>query len=170
MAITFHDAIHRFYIVRGTGTNSLEFDLLKHLVAMKEETLYEIFLHINKAYDALYRYRCLDILAGYDVGPRDICLLKWYWDRLIMVVKSGGYYGTIFKGCHRFIQGYPLSITLFNIVVDTMIHHWITVVVAEEVGPGGFGIAVQRIVTFSNQDTASLSLCNRSIFRGHSTS
>ena len=36
---------------------------------MTEEVLYEIFLDLHKAYDALDRNRCLDILAAYGVGP-----------------------------------------------------------------------------------------------------
>ena len=46
---------------------------------------------MNKAYDALERDRCLDILAAYIVGPRDIHLLRRYWDQLMMVARDGGY-------------------------------------------------------------------------------
>ena len=82
------------------------------------------------------------------MGPRAICLLQWYWDRLITMAKSGGYYGPLFKGCRGVAQGDPLPTALFNVVVDTMIHHWITVVVVEEAGPGGFGRAVQMMTPF----------------------
>ena len=42
---------------------------------MREEVLYMIFLDLYKSYDALERYRFLDILEGYGVGPRDLCLI-----------------------------------------------------------------------------------------------
>ena len=43
-----------------------------------EEVLYVIFLDLHKAYDALGRSRCLEILEGYGVGPRARELLQNY--------------------------------------------------------------------------------------------
>ena len=65
---------------------------------MREEVLYLIFLDLNKAYDALDRYRCLEILEGYGVGPQYWRLLRTYWGKMTMVVQAGGYYGYAFKG------------------------------------------------------------------------
>ena len=42
-AIQFHNKIHGFRMYRGTGTPSLESNLLKHFMKMREEVLYEIF-------------------------------------------------------------------------------------------------------------------------------
>ena len=63
-------------------------------------------------YDALDRYRCLEILEGYGVGPNARRLLKNYWQRLTMVARSGGYYGKAFKGERGVTQGDPLSPTI----------------------------------------------------------
>ena len=68
-SITFHDVLHDFRAGRGTGAASLEAKLLQKLVAMREEVLYMIFTDLQKAYYALDRYRCLEILECYDVGP-----------------------------------------------------------------------------------------------------
>ena len=57
-----------------------------------------IFLDLHKVYDDLERDRCLEILEGYIVEPRDLCILRTYWDRLWMVVRAGGYYMKSFKG------------------------------------------------------------------------
>ena len=46
-----------------------------------------IFLDLHKAYDALDRSRCLEILEGYGVGPRASRLLRTYWWRLSMVTR-----------------------------------------------------------------------------------
>ena len=54
---------------RGTVTATLEAKLLQQLAALREEILYVIFLEPTKAYDALDRSRCLEILEGYGVGP-----------------------------------------------------------------------------------------------------
>ena len=57
-----------------------------------------VFMDLHKAYDALDRSRCLEILEGYGVWPRARRLLQSYWRRLIMVARAGGYYGTAVKG------------------------------------------------------------------------
>ena len=61
-AITYHDFLHGFRAVRGTGTATLEAKLLQQLADMREEVLYVIFLDLTKAYDALERSRSLEIL------------------------------------------------------------------------------------------------------------
>ena len=68
-SITFHNVLRGFRAGRGTGTATLEVKLIQQLAAMREEVLYVIFLDLTKAYDALERYRCLEILEGYGVDP-----------------------------------------------------------------------------------------------------
>ena len=82
-----------------------------------------IFLDLQKAYDALDRSRCLEILEGYGVGPQSRKLLQTYWRRLTMVDRAGGCYRTAFKGKHGVTQGDPISPTIFNVVVDTVVRH-----------------------------------------------
>ena len=77
-SITFYDVLHGFRAGRGTGTATLEVKLLQQLAAMREEVFYVIFLDLTKAYDALNRSRCLDILEGYGVGPSARRLLTTY--------------------------------------------------------------------------------------------
>ena len=43
---------------------------------MRETFLYEISLGMRKAYNALDRYICLDILAGCRVGTRTLRILR----------------------------------------------------------------------------------------------
>ena len=82
-----------------------------------------IFLDLHKAYDALDRSRCLEILERYGVGPRARKILQTYWRRLKMVARSGRYYETAFKGERGVAQGDPLSTTIFNVVVDAATRH-----------------------------------------------
>ena len=49
-----------------------------------------------------------------------------------MVARSGGYYGAPFKGYLGVTQGYPLSPTIFKVVIGVVLMHWITTVVEEE--------------------------------------
>ena len=57
---------------------------------MREAVLHEIFLDLQKAYNALDWNRCLEILAVYGVGPRALQLLREYWGWITMIDKSGG--------------------------------------------------------------------------------
>ena len=73
------------------------------------------------------RSRCLDILEGYDVGPRAFRLLYRYWERLKMVDRAEGggvYYGQTFRGVIGVTQGDPMSPTIFNVLLDAVVHHW----------------------------------------------
>ena len=54
-----------------------------------------------------------------------------------MVSNAGGYYGPPFKGYRGGTQGDHLLTTLFNIVVETVMRHWVTVMEEEEAGLEG---------------------------------
>ena len=94
---------------------------------MSREILFEIFLDLHKAYDALYYGCCLDTIVAYRVGPWALRLLRRYWDHLSMVVWAGIYFGSPFKGQLSVTQGDPLSLTIFNVVVDAVLQHWVSV-------------------------------------------
>ena len=90
-----------------------------------------IFLDLHKTHDALDRSRFLDILEGYGVGPQSRRLLRAYWGKMIMVAKAGNYYGGAFKGAWGVTQGEPLSPTILNVVVDTVVLHWVKMALEE---------------------------------------
>ena len=77
-SITNHNFLHEFWAGRGTGTPTFKDKLLQQLAAMREKFLYVIFLDLHKAYGALDRSRCLDILEGYGVGPQSRRLMRTY--------------------------------------------------------------------------------------------
>ena len=91
----------------------------------------------NKSYATLDRDRCLDILEGYGVGTRVCRILCTYWERMTMVAHVGGYYGEEFKGFQGLTQGELLPPTISNVVVDTLVRHWILLVAEGEEGPEG---------------------------------
>ena len=74
---------------RGTGTAILKAKLLNQLNAMREAVLQNILLDLQKAYDALDREWCLNILVVYGVGPWTLRILWTYWTWLWMVAKDG---------------------------------------------------------------------------------
>ena len=52
-----------------------------------------------------------------------------------MVVREGRYYGLPFKGYRGVTQCNPLPPTILNMVVNSVIFHWASVVTGEDVGP-----------------------------------
>ena len=98
-----------------------------------------IFLDLTKAYDALDRLWTLEILKGCGVGERVRRLLTVYWEMATMVARAGGYYGKGFKGERGVTQGDPLSPTIFNVVVDVVVHNWLQLATQEAERRGGRG-------------------------------
>ena len=72
------------------GTAALNVKMLQQLMAMREAVLFEVFLDLQRSYNALDWYICLEILAVYGFGPRTTRLLWTYWDRMTTVARAGG--------------------------------------------------------------------------------
>ena len=89
--IQFYDVFHGFGAGRGMRAAFLEAKLIQQLTATMEAVLYDIFLDLQKAYDALDRDRCLEIFVVYGLGPRALQLIQTHWGQIIMVNRSGGY-------------------------------------------------------------------------------
>ena len=96
-SIAYHDFLHIFQAGRSTGTATLKAKLLHNLASLREEVLYVIFLDLHKAYEALDRSWCLEILEGYGVGPRACWLLRTYWGRQTIVARVGGTMGKLLR-------------------------------------------------------------------------
>ena len=128
-SINFHELLHGFRACRGTGTATLEAKLLQQLATLREEVMYLIFLDLHKLYDALDSSRCLEILERYGVGPQACWILRTYWSRLKVVARAGGYYGAAFTGSRGVTQGDLISPTIFNMVVYTVVLHWVSAMV-----------------------------------------
>ena len=45
-----------------------------------------------------------------------------------MLAKVGRYYWDVFKGARGMTQVDPLSPTIFNVVLDAVVQHWVTVI------------------------------------------
>ena len=128
-SIIYHGFIYRFRAGRGTVTATLKAKLLQQLEALREKVLYVIFLDLHKWHDTLDRSKCLKILEGYSVVPQAFHILWTYCIRLSMVAKAGGHYWAEFKGSRGVNLGDPISTTIFNVVVDSVVRHLFTVMV-----------------------------------------
>ena len=76
-----------------------------------------------------------------------------------MVVRAGVYYGTAFQGARKVTQGYPLSPTIFNVLVDVVVRHWVTVVItgAEDRGESGKEVRHQSALFYVDNGTVASS-------------
>ena len=63
MVIQYHDTLHEFRALRGTGTTSLEANMIQQPIDMRQEVLYEIFLDLHKAFNVIDRSLCIFILV-----------------------------------------------------------------------------------------------------------
>ena len=116
---------------------------MKQLTAMREADLFDVLLDLYTTYDTLEWVICLKILAAYEFGPRTIQLFWTYCGRLTMVARAEGYFGLPSKGYHGVTQVDPLYPMLFNVVMESVIHHWVTVVALTKDGREGLGLSIR---------------------------
>ena len=63
----------------------------------------------------------MDVLSS---TRRALRLLCGCWEWLQTVARKGGYYGELFCKERGVTQEDPLISTIFNVVVDTVVRHW----------------------------------------------
>ena len=65
--------------------------------------------------------------------------LRINWDNILMVDQAGRYYVTLFKFHQGISQVDLLSIIIFNMVLDSVVCFWVTMVAVDEALPEGSG-------------------------------
>jgi len=171
-AIPFHDSLHGFRAVQVTDTAIFEAKLFQQLATLQQVPVYEIFLDLQKAYDALDHDRMLDILEQYGVGPKAIRLLRRFWERQQVIAKQSGYHGDPFEATRGVTQGDVISPTIFNIVVDAVVRYWLLQVANNgSEDTAGLGLMVQEwlvlfytddgLITARNAECSNVWVCRR---------
>ena len=87
-------------------------------------------------------------------------MLSEYWERTTMVARAGSYYGNGFKGGRVVTQGDPLSPTIFNVVVDAVVCHLLTIAVQEAERRGERGRECRHQAALFYADDGMLTLSN----------
>ena len=76
-----HDCLNGFLAGRCMGTAATEVKLAHHLSYIEQVPLYGVFIDLQKAYDAMDRGRCLEILEAYGVGPKMLKVIRFLGPR-----------------------------------------------------------------------------------------
>jgi hypothetical protein len=157
--VTFHDFLHGFRAKRGCGTAIIEAKLLQQLAGLEQSTLFQAFLDLRKAYDALDRERALEIFEGYGMGPALCLILRNFWDQQMVVARQSGYLGDPFAADRGLTQGDVISPTLFNLVCNAVVRYWLSLVsdTGEDANTGGVGLKVVKRAGLSYADNGAIS-------------
>ena len=102
----------------------MEVNLAQQLAFMEQCPLSGLFLDLRKAYGAMDRGRCLQILEDSGVRPKTRQLIKCSWDKNSLVCRAAGYYSRPFKAGRIVTQGEPVSPATLNLTVHTFICEW----------------------------------------------
>jgi hypothetical protein len=138
----------------------MEVKLHQQFAWVDQAPLYQIYLDLKKAYNALDWTRCPEILAGYGVGPNLLRLQKKFWSDAKMVCRAGGNFGEPFGAGHGVTQGGPLSSLIFNVCVDGVVKEWLRQCLGDDTAQGGIGEAVRDyIVAFFVDDGLVVARC-----------
>ena len=78
-------------------------------------------MDVRKAYESIYRGRCLEILRGYGLVPKLECLITHYWERKRILPKAVKFLRKAFGTGRGVTQGDPASPIIFNIMVYFMV-------------------------------------------------
>ena len=125
MVVIFQDVLHGFCAIRGTGTAIMDIKMAQELASIDQEPLFLVFLDLRKAYDTLDCVRILQTLDRYGVGPKIRGLLEELWEKQEVVTRQNVYHGPKFRAARGTNQGGLASPILFNVVVDSVIGHWL---------------------------------------------
>ena len=110
----------------------MEMKLPQDLSRVYHNPLLLVFLDLNKAYDTVYRGRLIRTLEGYSMRPCLCKLLATFWVYQKYVSRQNGNCGTTFQATWVTTQGFLVSPTLFNVVIDNVIHTWLVLTMEDQ--------------------------------------
>ena len=82
-------------------------------------------------------------LEGYGSGTHMHGLLEEFWERQKVITWKNRYHGPHFKETRETTQGYLISPTLFNLIIENMVHNCLVFIVEEKLfAHEGLGLTV----------------------------
>ena len=141
-----HEALHGGLQGKGTATAIMEMKLAQQLAYLEQTPLFSIFIDLRKAFDAMDREKCLQILTDRGVGPKTTRLIDNFWQLAEMACRAGGHYGRRFRAYRGVTQGGPLSSRLFNLMVDAVVRQWLKQMIGEEAARGKKSVDIRILL------------------------
>ena len=114
------------------GTANMELKLVQELTGVDQDPLLLVFLEPRKSYDNLDRGGLLKTLERYRAGPKMRGILAELWVQQEVVTRGNWYHGPQFRATRGTTQGGLKLLTLFNVVVDNVVRHWLSMTVEDD--------------------------------------
>jgi len=143
--VKFHDCLHGFGAARGTDAAQIESKLFQQLAGVDQDNLFKACLDWAKAFAAFHKERAFMKLHEHGLPTKMLALIAPQWDKMQVTPKQADFFGTPF--CHDSgqITGSVLGSLIFDIVVDSVVRHWMTVVVDDGGTSAMTGLAVKEL-------------------------
>ena len=107
-------------------------------------TILLALIDLINAYGNIDHGRILQTPAGYGAGPKLWGLLEEFWLHQEVVTRQNGFHGPQLRATRRTTKGGLSSPTLFNVAVESVFHHWISLTEEEKSAiHDGFGMVVE---------------------------
>ena len=99
----------------------MEVKLTQQLAYLDQIPLFRIFIDSRKAYNAMDRDRCMEILVRYGVGPKMQQLIQFFSDKAGLVCHENGVFRKPFKAGRGVLQGGLVLPRISNVMVDAIV-------------------------------------------------
>ena len=98
----------------------------QELASIVQDPLLLVFLDLRKAYNTLDRGRLFQTLERYGAGTRMRGILEEFWENQEFVTRHNGHHVPQLKETYGTTQEGIASSTLFNVAINSVVHHWIS--------------------------------------------
>jgi len=151
--VKFHDCLHGFRVARGTDTTQMESKLFQQLAGMDQETLFKACLDWAKAFATFNEERAFKKLHECGFPAKMLALIALQWCKMQVTPKQADFFSMPFCQDSGQITGSVLGPLVFNVVVDSVVRHWMTVMVNDGGTSAITGLAVkERLLPFCADD------------------
>ena len=87
-----HDCLYGFLANRGCGTTILKTNLAQQLAFLEQEQMFGGFIYLKKAFNAMHREICVEILQNHGMGEKAMWLITTFRKEAVLVYLAGGSY------------------------------------------------------------------------------
>ena len=129
----FHDVLHGLRASRGTVTVVMDLKMAQEIDSIEQDPLLLEFLELRKSYNKLDCSRILQTLEGYGSGQKMRGQLEEFWENKEVFTRQNSYNRPQFRENRGTTQDELASTTLFNVTVDSVVRHWLSLMVEDEV-------------------------------------